>query len=164
LEFSAERTFRYWLPVILAAAVISIFSTQGFGETHTTKIIIPILRWMFPSASLHTLHLMHVGIRKLAHLAEYSVLSILVFRALRAGRAGWRMSWALATVLIAASYASLDEIHQIFVPGRGPAAHDVAIDTFGALLAQVMVWLYATIKWSYVARSQAGIDGPRPLP
>jgi VanZ like family len=157
VESGVGRTLRYWLPVILAAAVISLLSTQGFGESHTSKVIIPILHWLFPSASFHMLHLMHMGIRKLAHLAEYSVLSILLFRALRAGRAGWRLSWALLTLLIVALYASLDEIHQIFVFGRGPAVHDVAIDIFGASLAQVLVWWYATRKWPSAPAPQRGV-------
>jgi VanZ family protein len=140
--------------VILFALVISIFSTQDFGESHTARIIIPFLHWIFPFASLHSLHKMHMGIRKLAHFAEYSAFSILVFRALRSDRTGWRMSWAVVTLLICGAYASLDEIHQIFVPGRGPAVHDVMLDTLGALLAQVLVWWYATRKWA---------SGPVPL-
>ena len=35
-----------------------------------------------------------------------------------------------------------DEIHQIFVPGRGPSVTDVAIDTVGALLGVLSVWAF----------------------
>lgn len=76
----------------------------------------------------------------MAHIAEFNVFSILVFRACRAGRQGWRRGWAIATLQIAVAYASLDEIHQIFMPGRGPSTRDVAIDTVGARLPQVTVW------------------------
>lgn len=137
----------YWIPAILASVVISIFSTKEFGDAHTARYIIPVLHWLFPAASPHLLLRLHAGIRKLAHIVEFGAFSILIFRAWRSGRQGWRLEWAIATLLIAAVYASLDEIHQIFVPGRGPSVRDVAIDTVGALLAQLMVWSYATRTW-----------------
>jgi len=34
------------------------------------------------------------------------------------GRSGWRFHWALATLVIAVTYAGLDEWHQSFVPVR----------------------------------------------
>ena len=50
-----------------------------------------------------------------------------------------RISWALAAVAIVACYASLDEVHQIFVPGRTPAIADVLLDTVGGICAQIAV-------------------------
>ena len=84
------------------------------------------------------LRLMHFGIRKLAHVTEFGLFSITVFHGIRAGRSGWSFKWALATLLIAVAYASLDEWHQSFVPLREPRVRDVAIDAFGALLAQTV--------------------------
>src|SRR5260370_17915936 len=98
----------------------------------------------------------------MGHMVEFSGFSIVVFRGCRAGRQGWRPGWAVATLLIAVACASLDEIHQIFVPGRGPSVRDVAIDTFGALLAQAMVWLYATGIWRRVPISEQERRPPRP--
>ena len=109
--------------------------------------IIPILRRLFPSASLHMLRMIHFGIRKLAHVTEFGVFSVTVFHGIRGGRAGWRLSWALATLAIAATYAGLDEWHQSFVPMREARLRDVLIDISGALLAQSLVWLYARWKW-----------------
>jgi VanZ family protein len=58
----------------------------------------------------------------------------------------------LATLVIAVDYASLDECHQSFVPLRHASPGDAAIDAFGALLAQILVWLYATNwKWNFAA-------------
>jgi VanZ family protein len=91
---------------------------------------------------------MHIGIRKLAHLTEFGLFSITIFYGVRAGREGWRFSWAIITLLIATSYAGLDEWHQSFVPLREARARDVAIDSFGALLAQSLVWAYAKWRWS----------------
>ena len=101
---------------------------------------------------------MHVGIRKMAHVAEFAVFSATVFRGVRAGRTGWQVSWALVTLVIAAGYAGLDEWHQSFVPLRHATPRDVAIDTFGALLAQVLVWWYATRKWPFAALAAIKVD------
>jgi VanZ family protein len=145
------RRFQYWLPAIFVGILISFFSTRYFTAEQTGRIIIPCLHWIFPWATRRMLHLMHIGIRKLAHVTEFGIFSITVFRGVRAGRAGWRFSWAIATLAIAVSYAALDEWHQSFVPLRQARLRDVAIDAFGALLAQVIVWFYATRKWNRAA-------------
>lgn len=139
------RRLSYWFPAIGVAIMISVFSTHFFSGEHTAQIIIPILRWLFPSATLHTLHLLHFGIRKAAHLTEFGVFSIAVFHGVRGDRYGWRPEWALITLLIAVGYAGLDEWHQSFVPMREARFRDVLIDSTGALLAQVLVWGYAKL-------------------
>lgn len=146
------RQLSYWLPAILVAVLISVFSTHYFSAERTGRIITPTLHWLFPWASPHTLHVMHVLIRKIAHVAEFGIFSITIFRGVRAGRSGWRASWAFATLVIAIAYASLDEWHQSFVPLREARARDVAIDVLGALLAQSLVWFYATLRSKVMAQ------------
>jgi VanZ family protein len=68
------------------------------------------------------------------------------------------MGWAVLTLLIAVSYAGLDEWHQSFVPLRNSSFRDVVIDASGALLAQLFVWGYAKLH-----RSSAGSPEPRRL-
>jgi VanZ like family len=140
--------FKYWLPAIGIAIMISLFSTHYFSSEQTGRVIIPILRWLFPSASHHMLYLMHVGIRKAAHVTEFAVFSMAVFHGVRAERYGWRLDWALLTLLIAVSYAGLDEWHQSFVPVREARVRDVLIDSFGAVLAQGYVWAYSRLHRS----------------
>jgi hypothetical protein len=38
----------YWLPAILVALLISLFSPQYFSSEHTARVIYPLLRWIFP--------------------------------------------------------------------------------------------------------------------
>ena len=134
---------KYWLPAIFIAIFISVFSTHFFSSEQTGRVIIPILRWLFPFASHRALYLMHVAIRKMAHVTEFAAFSIAVFHGVRGSRSGWQLDWALYTLLIAVSYAGLDEWHQSFVPMREARVRDVAIDATGAVLAQVLVCLYA---------------------
>jgi VanZ family protein len=147
---------KYWLPAIFVILLISLFSTQYFSSEQTARVILPMLRWLFPSASHHMLHLMHVGIRKAAHIGEFALFSIAVFHGVRGERYGWKLKWAVVTLLIAVSYAGLDEWHQSLVPLRQARFRDVLIDTTGATLAQVFVWAYAKLH-----RNSLGSPKPR---
>jgi len=130
-----------WWPALAWAVVISGFSTGAFTAENTSRIIVPILHWMFPHAANATLFRLHFFIRKCAHFTEYFVLSLLVLRGIRAGRPGTRFAWALLVIAIVACYASLDELHQRFVPGRTAAVGDVLIDTGGGTAAQLIAAL-----------------------
>ncbi|MGB2677961.1 MAG: VanZ family protein [Candidatus Acidiferrum sp.] len=143
------RRLKYWLPAILVALLISLFSTHYFSGEETARVIIPLLHRLFPAATPHMLRVMHVGIRKLAHVSEFGIFSITVFHGIRRGRSGWRFSWAVATLVIAVAYAGMDEWHQSFVPVRQASARDVAIDALGAMLAQVLVWAYANWRRAF---------------
>lgn len=78
--------FRYWLPPILWAALISLFSTDRFTSEQTSAILLPLLRWLFPQATQATLESLHALTRKLGHWAEFFVLSLLIYRAIRQER------------------------------------------------------------------------------
>ena len=159
-QVSDLRRFLYWIPAILVAIMISLFSTHYFSGEQTARIIIPALHWLFPGASRHMLNVMHTGIRKMAHVTEFGLFSITVFHGIRGGRFRWRFNWALATLLIAVAYAGLDEWHQSFVPLRQARVRDVAIDAFGALLAQALVWLYAKFRTNQAASAELSGDAP----
>ncbi len=137
---------KYWIPALCVGLFISLFSTRFFSDEQTARAILPVLRWVFPGAASHMLHLMHIGIRKLAHITEFGVFSITVFHGARGGRSGWRLDRAVVTLLIAVAYAALDEFHQSYVPVRHASLRDVAIDAFGALLVQSIVWIYARLR------------------
>src|ERR1700730_3480419 len=147
--------FKYWLPAIIVAIIISIFSTHYFSDEQTGRVIIPAFRWLLPWATPRMLRLIHIAIRQLAHITEFGVFSVTVFRGVRAERSGCRVSWALDTLIIPAGFAGFDEWHQSFVLLRHNSPRDVAIDTVVALLAQLIVWWYAMRKWPLGALSRA---------
>lgn len=124
------------------AALIWTFSTSWFTSENTGRIIEPVFQWILPHASQETIDLLHAIVRKCGHLTEYFIFSLLVLRSLRAGRKGRTLKLALITIAIVAAYASTDEYHQSFVPGRTAAVTDVLIDTTGGALAQVLVALW----------------------
>jgi VanZ family protein len=137
--------FARWWPALAWAVVISLFSTGAFTSENTGRIIIPALHWLFPSLTPQTLAFLHHIIRKCAHFTEYFILSLLILRGIRAGRHGTKLAWAVLAIVIVAGYASLDEFHQSFVPGRTPAVTDVLIDTTGGAAAQAIAALFAML-------------------
>ena len=136
---------RHWWPALAWAAMISFFSTGLFSGENTSRLILPILAWLLPRASVETLALAHFLIRKSGHFGEYFLFSLLMLRGIRAGRREWRWTWAAAALAAAACYAGLDEFHQAFVPSRTASASDVLLDSLGAAVAQLFAALRARL-------------------
>ncbi|MGI6778243.1 MAG: VanZ family protein [Acetivibrionales bacterium] len=85
------------------------------------------LRWLFFENQFF--------IRKAGHFMEYFILGLLVSGLIF--RQNFKRKF-LISVLICFFYAVSDEIHQMFVPGRGPMVTDVMLDTSGAFIAALL--------------------------
>ena len=72
-------------------------------------------------------------VRKAAHATEFASLAFLFVVFFSLFSFGTRVLRAAAAFACAVAYAATDEIHQMFVPGRGPSVADVGIDALGAL-------------------------------
>ncbi len=124
------ETIRRWAPVAAWLLVINTLSSGWFSGEQTGSILLPILRWLFPSATFAQLIVAHHVARKLAHFFEYLVLGVLLYRALDGS--AFTRSIALRALALAALCAAADEFHQSFVAGRTAAVKDCLIDTTGA--------------------------------
>ena len=131
-------------------------STDTFSDEHTKWFFEPVLRWLIPGLAHRQYDFMHHIIRKCAHFAEYFVYFLVLYRAVRARRPGWRWSWGATALLIAAVYSATDEFHQSFVPSRGPSVYDSLLDTTGAFVALIALWLW--LRRRAVARAEAAPD------
>lgn len=109
---SSSKLSRFILPIVWMA-IMFWFSSQT--NLHAT-----------PNATLDFI------IKKSAHFCEYFILNTLWFRALR-------QKVPATAVLISLAWAFSDETHQIFVPGRGPALRDVAIDSLGIAASVIVI-------------------------
>ena len=78
------------------------------------------------------------AVQNLLHVPVYAGLSWIWWRALRA-RTGPRPA-ALLAGAIATGYGVLDEIHQMYVPGRFASITDALLNTAGA--AAVVAWVF----------------------
>src|SRR5205807_9798235 len=113
---------------------------------HTSRFLVPFLRWLDPQISIATLAAIQLGIRKLAHLTEYAILAMLLWRALRSG-AGWQMKMSMLFLVAAlgcAIFAASDEFHQSFVPSRTASPVDAMIDICGALIGLAICAILAS--------------------
>ncbi len=133
---------RAWWPALFWSVLIFVASTDSFSTEHTSSIFWPILHWLSPSLTEERFDFIHHFIRKSAHFTEYFVFYLLLFRGIRAGRQGWHWSWAFTAWFIAAAYSALDEIHQSFVASRTASPWDSLLDSTGAFVALLVVFLF----------------------
>ncbi len=89
-------------PILAGAIVISMLSADAFAAENTRRFIIPILHWLFPTASLAVLSIVYDFIREGAHLVEYFLLSRLILGVFRAGKGGKRFTCAAMAILLVA--------------------------------------------------------------
>ena len=147
---SKARLFiKYWLPALIWMAVIFSASADSKSSQHSSHLLVPILRWLFPNLSEDAIDATVTGARKCAHLTEYAVLALLFWRALRkpvkSDPRPWSWADARLAILLVALYAASDEFHQLFVPTRDATVRDVVIDTIGGTLGLVFLW--AVGRW-----------------
>lgn len=125
-------------------AVIAIESTDYLSTEHTSRILYPLLHFLF-NMNLAHFEVWHHYMRKTGHFTGYFILSVLLFRAWKATLrlpSFWAMRWAAMAFLMTALVASLDEWHQTFLPSRTGAFRDVVLDSIGGLTAQCLIFLY----------------------
>lgn len=132
---------KYWLPLVIWLGVIFVDSTDLMSAQHTSRFIVPFLRWLNPDISWAAINTIHTVIRKLAHVSEYAILAILLWRALCRGAALHTKTPRLfgAVLLACTALAVLDEFHQSFVGSRTPSHRDVMLDSAGAFLGGLIV-------------------------
>jgi len=134
--------------LIIAAAIFWFSSKTGEESGDMSQNVTDEIFDSQPPVDEETEEKRHHAVRKSAHVLEYGILgnAICVFLFFIADAAFIRersrhllalWAWGGATL-----YAVTDEIHQIFVPGRGPSVIDVTIDAVGALLGVAAVWAF----------------------
>ena len=132
----AWRHIRRYGPLFVWMAFIFFASTGEFSADNTSRIIGPLLRWLFPRISEERLAFAHFLIRKAAHFTEYAILAWLAARAFStsSGQTLHRR-WLLISLALIVLYALSDEYHQSFVASRTASIYDSLIDMSGGLTA-----------------------------
>src|SRR5215813_4825526 len=116
---SVARLLSRYLPLVIWLVFISVASSDSFSANNTSRIIGPLILWLFPKTSPETLAVVHFIVRKLAHFTEYAILAYLAARAFSTSpRAALANRWFIASLALVVAYALLDEYHQAFVPSR----------------------------------------------
>jgi len=135
------RLFSRYFPLIAWLVFISFASSDNLNAGNTSRIIGPLILWLFPSTSPETLAVVNVITRKIAHITEYAILGFLAARAFRTSpHPAIKQRWFLICLALVVVYALLDEYHQSFVPSRTASIVDSLIDMAGGLTALIIVW------------------------
>lgn len=131
---------KYWLPLVIWLGVIFVGSTDLMSAKHTSRFIVPFLRWLNPDISWAAINTIHTVIRKLGHISEYAILALVLWRALCSVPTLRTKTPILfgAVLLACVVFAVTDEFHQSFVGSRTSSDHDVLLDAAGALMGTLI--------------------------
>jgi VanZ family protein len=134
---------KYWLPVLIWMALIFSASSDTRSFARSSRILAPLLHWLFPQMPEDTVFFIVLIIRKGAHVTEYAVLALLLWRALRQPAKNDQWCWRTVrlALLLVALYAASDEFHQRFVASRDATVRDVFIDTTGGAAGLLALWM-----------------------
>lgn len=131
------RIWRY-APLVSWMLFIYLASTSGFSAHNTSRILRPLLLWLFPQITEERIAALHFLIRKAAHFTEYAVLGLLAARAfVGSSHRALRENWIIVSAILVVTYAFLDEFHQSFVSARTASIFDSLIDIAGGLFALI---------------------------
>ena len=109
--------------------------SRFFMETALGRWILESIPKLFSGTQEHQ-------IRKLAHMFEYCCLAgtyLIFFDELLRCRPTRLKEAAIVSLFCCALYAGMDEIHQIFIPGRAGRLSDVLIDCLGGGVGILLV-------------------------
>ncbi len=141
-----------WILVIGWMLLIYIFSNQPAEVSNeNNKFVIYVFNWLGLDLNSILGTFSDFIVRKAAHFIIYFILYILLYRAINTEKNS-DIKGFIVPILIVFLYACSDEIHQAFVPGRGPAFRDVLVDTAGGLTAFLVVYVSNLKKTSSVSK------------
>ncbi len=135
------RLLRY-APLIFWIAVIFFLSSNLGAASNTSRIVRPLLLWLFPDITEPSIQAAHYWVRKAAHFSAYGMLGFLSVRAFRNSSHAilrrWRFAFSLLLVVLV---AAADETNQSFLNSRTGAAQDVLLDISGGLTVIAVFYL-----------------------
>lgn len=147
------------LPLLILSLMVGLFffSAQKAPETNALSYGVSgtaarLLYFNFENLDAETQMTVIRGlnpfIRKAAHLTLYALLGGLCYFWLR------RLPHGISTSMsIAGLFAGLDELHQLFVPGRTGKPADILLDCFGAACGIGIVFMLLCL-WHCLRHSE----------
>lgn len=121
-----------WMIIIF---IMSSFNAED--SANQSNFIVNIIANIF---NIENVKLLSLIIRKLAHFTEYLILGTLVINMFTKNNA---KKTYLLSILLCIIYATSDEIHQIFTPGRACQIKDILIDSVGSITG---IYLFKLLK------------------
>lgn len=131
-----------WLLLMAWTAFIFCLSHQPASvsnklSTEVAETVVSVAQKIAPQA-VFDIRNVNRQVRKSSHFLAYLVLGILVMNGLDSYKIRGHMGMTVA-LAICVFYAISDEVHQLFVSGRGAQVGDVLVDSAGAMVG---IWLF----------------------
>ncbi len=142
------KKYLKWALVILWAIFIFYLSHQPAHQSDNlskdiTKVIVKIVENIAPNKDFNISNTNHM-VRKNAHFFCYLVLGFLLNHALQNKKTN-TVKYMLTALSICILYAISDEIHQLFIPGRGGQIKDIIIDTSGSIIGIIFHYILSKL-------------------
>lgn len=152
---------------ILITALIAIFVTifgfsnqnsetsSGLSQKVTNFVveIVPTIKNMPEAEKEKVVDRIESIVRKIAHYSIYTLVGILLMGLMSTYKIK-ELDRLAISLIIGVIYASTDEIHQVFVPGRGPLITDVILDSMGVLtgifIVMLVLKIYGKCRHKYI--------------
>lgn len=156
-----NKAIIYLILSIIWMSIIFSFSSQDSDEStyqsngvgyFLAKTFVPDFDTLSQAEQTAYVESIDYPIRKCAHATEYSILGFLIFGCM-SNFFKKSIKIVYLSVAISALYATSDEIHQLFVPGRSCQITDVLIDTAGALVGILFHIIVSYLITRYISRS-----------
>ena len=150
-----QRTlFRITMLILLVLTFISIFNfsnqdgqaSSGLSKKVARKIVdvFPYTKNLSEKTKNKIVEKTQPIIRKGAHLSIYTLVGIFIMSFISTYKIHLKYKF-LISILVGLVYASSDEIHQSFIPGRTASIIDVGIDTLGVTLGIILVLIIISV-------------------
>ena len=154
-----NRAWRYG-PVVAWVAFILYASTGAMAASNTSRIIGPLVRWLFPDISEASLLVVHMTVRKCAHFTVYAALALLAARAFLSSTKDFLFRrWMMSAFILVACVALADEFNQSFYDSRTGTIWDSLLDCAGGAtaLAALSIWRGRGRRAARIRRGKAKV-------
>lgn len=160
IKFDKKEQIKIIKLILIAIWMIVVFnfSNQGGTEssgtsTKVTRVIVNIITKDKEEPNKQAMECIEKVVRKGAHYTIYTVGGFLIMNYTYSMEKTKKQK-ILGSLLFGAFYATTDEIHQYFVPGRSARLFDVGIDTLGVLTG-ILIYLVLRKLIDKVCRKDA---------
>ena len=140
-----------YILVIIWMTVIFYFSNMNKDNSDNTsksllyKIVSITNKNTNESEKIRIVDNYNIIIRKIAHISEYFILSLLIYLSLIYSDITNKKA-IIYSIIISILYSITDEIHQLFIPGRGGQIKDIFIDSTGVFLNTLIIIIKNKVK------------------
>lgn len=138
MNLNKKKVFNLMLMIGFMAFIFFMSAKTASDSTKQSDFVINLLNSFGIDLSGNFGDFASVIVRKGGHLTEYMILSFLIYNVV-SDYIFIEKRIFIYTIIGVMLYATTDEIHQIFVPGRAGRVTDVMIDTLGGCIGIIFI-------------------------